>query len=145
MKPTNSTGDSPVSVERRIEGWRFPLLFGAGFCAVQTAVGLVRFGFGWQAVTRDVIPLLNGLFLFFVTGVLAGMLSQRLLRRSKGAFRAFLMAAIAVATPFAMWGSLMGGLLGPAGVLIFGIAPYLALVGGPVLLHSAWRRFAVSA
>ena len=41
--------------------------------------------------------------------------------------------AIAIATPFAIVFSLVGGLLGPHFVVLYALVPYLLLVGLPVL------------
>lgn len=85
--------------------------------------------------------MLSGLAMFFLCGLLAGLLLQRLLRGCTGAWRYVLLAGAGLATPFAILFSLGGGLLGPAGVLIGALIPYLVLVGVPVLLHQSWSRF----
>ncbi len=53
---------------------------------------------------------------------------QRLLKGHTGAWRTALMACVTLASPFAVMFSLVGGLLGPPGVLIGALIPYLLLV-----------------
>ena len=78
--------------------------------------------------------LFSGLVLFFLGGVLVGLLVQRLLRGVVGASRSVLLITLGVATPLAVLFSLVGGLLGPHMVVIGVLAPYLLLVGIPLLL-----------
>ena len=82
--------------------------------------------------------------MFFLCGLLIGLLVQRLLKGCTGAWRTTLMVAVALATPFAVLFSIFGGLLGPPVVLIYALIPYLLLVGLPVLVHKFWLRFASS-
>ena len=81
---------------------------------------------------------LIGLGLFFVTGWLIGWVVERLLRGTTGRFRTLLLGATILATPVAVAGSLVGGLFGPPGVLIYGLIPYLLLVGIPRLIGKGW-------
>ena len=121
------------------------MLFGAGLCALQLALFLVRFGYGggemppgqWAAA---ILNLSTGLLLFFGGGLLAGLLVQRVLRGSFGKWRVFLLVATAVATPIAVMMSLAGGLLGPPFVVAYAAVPYILLVGIPVLARKIWRR-----
>ena len=53
-----------------------------------------------------------------------------------------MMACVTLASPFAVMFSLVGGLLGPPGVLIGALIPYLLLVGIPVLIHKFRLGFA---
>ena len=125
--------------------WKTPVLFGAGLCILQTLVAIVRFGGSesWNLVILLEIPfILLGLVMFFLCGLLIGLLVQRLLKGSSGAWRSTLMVAVALATPLAVWFSLVGGLLGPLGVLFGTLIPYLLLVGIPVLIHACWFRLA---
>lgn len=78
--------------------------------------------------------------LFFVTGGLIGILIQRLLRGTTSGFRILLLLATILATPVAVWLSLIGGLFGPPGVLIYGILPYLLLVGIVRLIGKLWAK-----
>ena len=78
--------------------------------------------------------------LFFVTGGLIGILIQRLLRGTTSGFRILLLLATILATPVAVWLSLIGGLFGPLGVLIYGILPYLLLVGIVRLIGKLWAK-----
>ena len=51
-----------------------------------------------------------------------------------------LLGATFPATPVAVAGSLVGGLFGPPGVLLYGLIPYLLLVGIPRLIGVVWTR-----
>ena len=75
-----------------------------------------------------------GLGLFFVTGWLIGWVLERLLRGTTGRSARCCWAATILATPVAVAGSLVGGLFGPPGVMIYGLIPYLLLVGIPRLI-----------
>ena len=122
-----------------------PVLFGAGLCILQILVAMVRFGSweGWNPAILFAIPaMLFGLALFFLCGLLVGLLVQRLLRGCTGTWRSVLVVGIVLATPFAVLFSLFGGLLGPPVVLIGTLIPYLLLVGIPVLIRKSWLRFA---
>ncbi len=81
-----------------------------------------------------------GLLLFFVGGVLIGLLVQRLLRGCEGGWRTFVISAVVIASPFAVLGSLVGGVLGPPFVVLYALFPYLLLVGIPLLIRKGWRR-----
>ena len=124
--------------------WKIPVLFGAGFCVLQTLLALVRFGGGegWSpAILFEIPAILFGLVMFFLSGLLVGLLVQRLLRGCSGTWRTILMVCVGLATPFAILFTLVGGLLGPPGVLIGGLIPYLLLVGTPVLARKCWLSF----
>ncbi len=128
----------------RLRYWKTPVLFGLGFCVLQVLLALVRFGFmGMDPANLLVaIPsILSGLALFFLGGLLAGLLAQRLLRGVVGSWRSVLLVMFALATLLAVWFSLVGGLLGPHGVVIGAVVPYLILVGIPVLIRKFWERF----
>ena len=114
--------------------WKTPVIFGASFCILQILVAFARFG-------GQIPAMLFGLAMFFLCGLLAGLLVQRLLRGSTGAWRYVLLGGVGLATPFVIMFSLSGGLLGPPGVLIGALIPYLVLVGVPVLLHQFWLHF----
>ena len=124
--------------------WKTPILVGIGFCVLQVLLAIVRFGSmdSWDpANVLFAIPnILFALVLFFVAGVLVGVLAQRLLRGVIGAWRVVLLVAVAAATPMAVGFSLVGGLLGPHMVVIGALVPYLLLVGLPVLLRTSWQR-----
>ena len=81
-----------------------------------------------------------GLGLFFVTGWVIGWVVERFLRGTTGRFRTLLLGATFLATPVAVAGSLVGGLFGPPGVLLYGLIPYLLLVGIPRLIGVVWTR-----
>ena len=125
--------------------WRIPMTFGVVLCIVQVALVLVRFRSGpeWLAAAQPVQMALAmgiGLVLFFVGGMLIGLLVQRLLRGCDGGWRTFLISTVVIASPFAVLGSLVGGLLGPPFVVLYALLPYLLLVGVPVLIRKGWDR-----
>ena len=139
-----STDPSRASASSRWRYWKTPVLFGIGFCVLQLLLALVRFGSmdSWDpAELLFAIPaMLSGLLLFFLGGLLVGLLAQRLLRGVVGSWRRGLWVAIAVATPFAVLLSLVGGLLGPHMVVIGALVPYLLLVGIPLLIRQFLQR-----
>ena len=127
--------------------WRIPIYCGAGFCALQVLVFAGRFGFADRRMSAEhlllsLFPMLTGLVVFFFAGLLAGLLVQWFLRDTGGGWRKFVICAIAVATPFSVGLSLVGGLLGPAGALVFCVAPILLLVGLPTFIRWTWLRLA---
>lgn len=121
------------------------MLFGAGFCALQVVVLLVRFGTmapqNPAGLLFAIPSILVGLLLFFLGGMLIGLLAQRLLRGVAGSWRTVLLVGIGLATPLALMFSLVGGLIGPHVVIIGALVPYLVLVGIPVLIRKSWLRF----
>ncbi len=140
-----SIDPSRSSASSRWRYWKTPVLFGIGCCVLQVLVALVRFGSmdSWNPVELlFAIPaILSGLILFFLGGLLVGVFVQRLVRGSHGAWRTFLLVTIAIATPFAIAFSLVGGLLGPLFVVLYALVPYILLVGIPVLIRKSWKRF----
>ena len=143
--PPGRPGSPAASSRRRWAYWRVPVIFGIVLCAVQIALALVRFGSTAQLqdpvqVVEMVLGMAIGLVLFFVSGLLIGLLVQRLLRGCEGRWRTFLIAATIIASPFAVLGSLVGGLLGPPVVILYAVFPYLLLVGVPVLIRKVWKR-----
>ena len=125
--------------------WRIPVTFGVVLCTVQVALVLVRFGPGTERLgpaqpVQMALAMALGLVLYFVGGVLIGLLVQRLLRGCDGGWRTFLISTVVIASPFAVLGSLVGGLLGPPFVVLYALLPYLLLVGVPVLIRKGWHR-----
>ena len=117
-------------------GWKGPALAGLGFCALQVALALMRFG--GLPEGGPLGSVLFGLTLFFAAGALAYLLVRALLRGASRRWRRKMLVAAVVATPLAVAGSLIGGLFGPAGVLVWALLPYLLLVGLPVLGRKVW-------
>ena len=109
--------------------WKTPVLFGAGLCILQILVAIVRFAGreGWNpAILFEIPAILLGLAMFFLCGLMVGLLVQRLLKGRTGAWRTVLMVGVVLATPFAVLFSLFGGLLGPPVVLIGTLVPVLS-------------------
>ncbi len=145
--PTPDLASRPPGSPYSWHYWRTPVFFGAGFCTLQLIAAAARFGFGNLHGASGppliwLFAIVSGLVLFFIGGLLAGLLVQRLLRGSSGAWRKFLIGAVVIATPFSVGLSLVGGLLGPPLVLLYGLVPYLILAGLPALARSAWLRVA---
>ncbi len=136
------SGSSLSAISRlfRRNGWGFPVLCGFGMCVLQTLVALYRFGGESSLFRFPDTTMWMSLGLFFVTGGLIGILIQRLLRGTTSGFRILLLLATILATPVAVWLSLIGGLFGPLGVLIYGILPYLLLVGIVRLIGKLWAK-----
>ena len=70
-------------------------------------------------------------------------LTHTTLRGTTGRFRTLLLVVTILATPLAIGSSLVGGLFGPPGVLIYGLLPYMLLVGIPRLIGKGcevWTR-----
>ena len=119
--------------------WFLPVLCGLGMCVLQTVLAIYRFGNN-ISLLQFLNPLMwLGLGLFFVAGGLIGMLIERLLRGTTSGFRILLLVAAILATPIAIYLSLVGGLFGPPGVVIYGMFPYLLLVGIPRLIGKLWE------
>ena len=148
MEPATGTSRKAKPTRRLKLSWRYwktPALFGVGLCALQILVAMVRFGGGegWNpAILFEIPAILFGFAMFFLCGLLVGLLVQRLLKGCTGAWRTVLIIGVLLATPFAVLFSLAGGLLGPPVVLIGALVPYLFLVGLPVLIRESWSRFA---
>ncbi len=119
--------------------WKWPVAFAAAFCLVQVAVGALRFGFGWLLAAPSP-ELALGLAQMFAAGLISGCFLLAVLSRAGGRWRIGLAVAAAVATPFSVLGAIVGGVLGPVGVVVYAAAPYLILVGVPALAKSIWQR-----
>ena len=141
----NAAGGQTEAPNRRSwDYWKMPVWFGLGLCILQVLIAVIRFGTMDDANPYGLlvaIPgILSGLILFFIAGTLIGLLAQRLLRGVGGTPRILLLVGLAVAAPLAVLFSLVGGLLGPHMVVIYALAPFLVLVGIPMLIRAIWLR-----
>ncbi len=121
--------------------WFFPIVCGLAMCALQILIVLYRFGGDsfLSGLSND--QMWTGLGLFFVTGVLIGLLLQLLFRGTTSGLRTLLLVATVLATPFSVMMSLAGGLFGQFGVIIAGLLPFLLLVGIPRLIGKLWELY----
>ncbi len=112
-------------MSKRIEV-RWPWVIAAAFVwpVLHVVVFTMRFG------EIPVAEALSDLLLFLPTGFAAALALRILLRRAEPGFRSWMIIlGVSAALPFAFLGNLMGGLLGPVGVTIFGVAPILIGAG----------------
>jgi hypothetical protein len=111
------------------------LAVGLVFPVLQVLIYLVRFG-----GLNPEAPLTDYL-LFFLGGVLAGAGLIYFLRRSQtpGTFRAVIIAFV-ISVPFAMFGMVVGGLMGVVGVLLLGVSPSVFITGVGYLLGRAFSK-----
>ncbi len=130
------TGSANIS---RRSDWLFPVVCGLAMCALQILIALYRYGGGSFLSGLSNNQMWVGLGLFFITGVLIGLLLQLLLRGTTSGLRTLLLVATVLATPFSVYMSLLGGLFGQFGVILAGLLPYLLLVGIPRLIGSLWE------
>lgn len=99
------------------------LAIGLIFPILQTLVFFLRFSaFNAEAGAQDY-------FFFYIAGVVIGLGLIYLLNRSQstGAWRGALIGFI-VGIPFALFGMLMGGLMGPLGAIFLGVSPAVFLI-----------------
>ena len=86
-----------ASSSSRWSYWKTPVLFGVGFCVLQVLVApcpvrLHGFLGNPEELLFAIPALFSGLVLFFLGGVLVGLLVQRLLRGVVGASRSVLLS-----------------------------------------------------
>lgn len=140
---TAATGQPAAPNRRSWDYWKLPVWFGVGLCILQVLLAAIRFGGMHHAEPMALLfalpSILWGLVLFFIAGVLIGLLAQRLLRGVSGTPRVWILVGLAIATPLAVLLSLVGGLLGPHMVVIYALVPFLVLVGVPMLILAIWR------
>ena len=94
------------------------LAVGAFFVVLQVLIYLLRFNsFNPNAPISDYL-------LFFIGGALIGLGLIYFLRRSENAnvYRATLIGFV-IGIPFVMFGMMIGGLIGPLGVILFSMSP----------------------
>ena len=83
MEPTIGTSRNAKPTTRPNLPWRYwktPVLFGAGLCILQILVAIVRFAGreGWNpAILFEIPAILLGLAMFFLCGLMVGLLVQR--------------------------------------------------------------------
>ena len=76
-------------------------------------------------------------FYLIVVGIASIFLYSYFVRKSESVRRKrALQIAFVIAVPFSVFGSLMGGLLGGVGILIFGLVPFLVIL---LLTHLLFR------
>ena len=146
MASANEAEPALIAHHRSDAAWRFwrvPVYSGAGLCAAHVLLFALRFGLGAPS-GPSLLPMLSGLVAFFAAGALAGLFVQWLLRGSRGGWRRFVIVSAILATPLAIWMSLVGGLFGPPGVVLYCLAPYLLLSGLPALFRRVWLLLARS-
>lgn len=98
--------------------WAVPI--GLMYPVIQVLIFIVRFG----GFNTDVAPL--DYVLFFAAGLIGALLLILFLRRSKSkAGRWIILTAYILAAPLAVAGMVVGGLLGPVGVVLFSLMPWL--------------------
>ncbi|MDE0124826.1 MAG: hypothetical protein OXN97_09655 [Bryobacterales bacterium] len=146
MASANEAEPAVAKRHRRGAAWRFwrvPVYSGAGLCLAHVLLAALRFGRAAPS-GPSLLLILSGLVAFFAAGALAGLFVQWLLRGSRGGWRRFVIVSAVLATPLAIWMSLVGGLFGPPGVVLYCLAPYLLLSGLPALLRRLWLLLARS-
>jgi hypothetical protein len=109
--------------EKKISyGWA--ALSGLFVPVLQIAIFFVRFGkLNQDASLLDYV-------IFFLAGTAAGLILIAFLRRSKTmAAKWIVFVTFLLATPMALAGMLLGGLLGPVGVVLFSFLFWLIITG----------------
>ena len=111
------------------------LAIGLVFPVLQVLIYFVRFG-----SLNPESPVTDYL-LFFLGGALAGAGLIYFLRRSEtpGTFRVVIIAFI-ISMPFAMFGMVMGGLMGVVGILLLGVSPSVFITGVGYFLGRAFSK-----
>ena len=104
--------------------WSWVIVAALVWSVLHVVVFTVRFG------EIPATEALSDLLLFLPTGFVAGLALRMLLQRTAAGFPSWMIIlGVIAALPFAFVGNLMGGLLGPVGVTIFGVAPILIGAG----------------
>ena len=102
------------------------LAIGLAFPILQALIFLIRFN------TLTAGASATDYIFFFIGGSLIGLALIAALRRceTRGAYRAALIG-FAIGLPFALFGMVIGGMLGPVGGIIFSVSPgvFFILVG----------------
>ena len=122
--------------------YRASLGYGAAYTAVFLVVAAVRLLWMGGAGPVPLAPaaaLVSGLALVYGAGCLFALPLIWTLRRFRMSPRiplALWMAAV----PISAFGTLVGGLLGPPGIVLLGGVPILAAVGLAFVVQAVWRR-----
>ena len=104
--------------------WSWVIVAALVWSVLHVVVFTMRFG------EIPVTEALSDLLLFLPTGFVAALALRMLLQRTGAGFPSWMIIlGVIAALPFAFVGNLMGGLLGPVGVTIFGVAPILIGAG----------------
>ena len=98
--------------------WSWVIVAALVWSVLHVVVFTMRFG------EIPVTEALSDLLLFLPTGFVAALALRMLLQRTGAGFPSWMIIlGVIAALPFAFVGNLVGGLLGPIGVTIFGVAP----------------------
>src|SRR5688500_8355185 len=111
------------------------LAVGLLFPVLQVVIFFMRFGrFDSEAPLTDYL-------LFFLGGALIGAGLIYFLRRSetRGTVRAVIIAFI-ISVPLALFGMVVGGLMGVVGVLLFGVSPSVFITGAGYFIGRALSK-----
>ena len=122
--------------------YRASLRYGAAYAAVFVAVAAARLlwmeGAEPVALPHRTAPV-SGLVFVYVAGCLFALPLIWTLRRFRMDPRIPVVLWMA-AVPISALGALMGGLLGPPGILLLGAAPVVAAMGLAFLIQTVWLR-----
>jgi len=106
------------------------VVYGLYFYVLHQLVYLIRFG-----SLNTNFNLLD--LLLIVVGILSVLLYVYFAKESDTKRKVALRVAFVLAIPFASIGSLMGGLLGALGILIYGLIPFVVFL---LVAHLLFRR-----
>ena len=129
-------------IVRQAPPYRACFLYGAGYTAVFVLVAAVRLAVMEPAGSFSVgaaFGLISGLVFAYGAGCLFAVPLVWTLRRFRMSARVPILLWSA-AVPLSALGSLLGGLLGPPGILLLGGTPILAALGWAFLVQTIWLR-----
>jgi len=122
--------------------YRASLRYGAAYTVVFLVVATVRFVWMEDAGPLSLphaAALVSGLFLAYGAGCLFALPLIWTLRRFRMSPRIPVLLWTA-AVPISALGTVLGGLLGPPGILLLGGVPILAAIGLAFLVQAIWLR-----